>query len=76
MPVITIKTVKMETGLGSESLCFFKKLDKEKIVSVTFTHTVFSVLFMYDDLVMQALLWLSRGWFRAIRFGASYSNFI
>jgi hypothetical protein len=68
--------MKMETGLGSESSCFFKKLDKEKIVSVTFTCTVFSLLFICDDLVMQALVWLSRGWFRAIRFGASYSNFI
>jgi len=47
-----MKTMKMETGLGSESLCFFKKLDKEKTVSVTFTRTLFSVLFIYDDLVM------------------------
>jgi hypothetical protein len=31
-------------------------------------------LFAYDDLVMQALVELSRGWFRAIRFGASCAN--
>jgi hypothetical protein len=66
--------------MQSEMSYFFKKSDnghkvpKKKSVSVNFTHALFSLLFTHDDLVMQALFWLSMVWFRGIWLGASYAN--
>jgi hypothetical protein len=45
------------------------KVMKEKIVSVTFSFAVFSLLFAHDDLVLQAWVWLHRVKFRVIWFG-------
>jgi hypothetical protein len=71
--------LKTEPEQASEMLCFFKnetldKVQKRKIVSFIFSHAVFSVLSTHDYLVMQALVWLCMVLFRAIWFGASYSN--
>ena len=59
---------------------FFKKYEdrtkftKKKIVSVIFSHAVFPLLSIHDNLVMQTLVWLHMVRFRAIWFGASYAN--
>jgi len=72
--------MKMTTELHSEMLYFFKKSDdghkvpKKKTVSVNFSHALFSLFFTHDDLVMQALFWLSMVRFRGIWLGASYAN--
>jgi len=50
------------------------KFTKKKLVSVIFSHAVFSLLSVHDNLVMQTLVWLHMVWFRAIWFGASYTN--
>ena len=49
----------------SETSCFYKKLDdkvpqKKKIVSVNFSHALFSLTSTYDNLGMQA--WLGSAW--------------
>jgi hypothetical protein len=41
------------------------KVQKKKTVSVTFSHALFCLLSTYDDLVMQALIWL-----HMVQFGA------
>ena len=45
------------------------KVQRKKTVSITFSHAVFSLLSTYDDLVMQALIWL-----HMVQFGASCAN--
>jgi hypothetical protein len=42
------------------------KVQKKKTISVTFSHAVFSLLSIYDDLVMQALICLYMVWFGAL----------
>jgi hypothetical protein len=64
--------LKTETEPASE-MCFFKNLDdgqtqKQKTVSVNFSQALF-LLSIFDDLAMQALVWLHMVWFRAIQFG-------
>jgi hypothetical protein len=54
-------SLKMETEPASEWSRFFKnstteKVTKEKIVSVTFSHALFSLLFTHHDLAMQGLV--------------------
>jgi hypothetical protein len=61
----------METETALETSCNFKTLDmdkvpKEQIVSVTFSHAVFSFLSALGDADIQ---------FGAVWFGASYVNF-
>jgi hypothetical protein len=54
-------SLKTETRPASDGSCFFKnstteKVAKQKIVSVTFSHALFSLLFTHHDLAMQALV--------------------
>lgn len=71
--------MKMTTELHSE-MYFYKKSDdghkvpKKKPVSVNFSCALFSLLFTHDDLVMQALFWLSMVRFRGIWLGVSHVN--
>ena len=51
----------------------------KKIVSVNFSHALVFLLFPYDDLVTQALVWLRIVhfrviWFGVVQFSASYTN--
>ena len=41
---------------------------KKKIMSVNFSHSLFFLSFTHDDLVMQALVWLSMVQFSVIQF--------
>jgi hypothetical protein len=55
------------------------KVPKKNIVLVNFSHAVFSLLFIHDNLVMQALVWLHVVQFKAnqfgmVRFGFSSTN--
>jgi len=45
------------------------KVQKEKFVSVNFSHAMFSLLSTHDSSVMQALVWLSM-----VLLSASYAN--
>ena len=53
--------LKTGTELASERSFFFKKLDNrqspKKIVSVTFSRAVFSLLFTHDGLASLVLVW-------------------
>jgi hypothetical protein len=70
--------------LSEDRNASLKKLDhgqnpKKKLVSVNFSHALFSLLSTHDDLVMQAFVWLPMVWFKAIQFGmaqfgTSYAN--
>jgi hypothetical protein len=44
----------MEKELASETRASLKKSDNGKIVSVNFSHALFSLLTTHDDLMMQA----------------------
>jgi len=50
------------------------KVQKKKIVSLNFSHALFTLLSTHDHSAMQALVWLFMVLFRAIWFGASYVN--
>jgi hypothetical protein len=72
----------MEIQPASETMYFFKKLDKVKkrrFFSVTLIPTLIYHLTTHDDLAMQAMVWpfmvrFRVIWFGAVRFSASYMN--
>jgi hypothetical protein len=54
--------LKTETKPSSETSCFFKEFDdvqKNKIMSVNFSHAVLFHLSIHVDLAVQALVWQS-----------------
>jgi len=62
----------MRASLKNEMM---DEVPKKKTVSVNFSHAVFSLLFIHDNLVMQALVWLHEVQFRASRFGVVWFGF-
>ena len=70
--------LKVEAEPASKMSCFFKQKDDaqspppKKIMSVDFT--LFPLLFTYDNLAMQASVWLCKLQFAMVQFGASYAN--
>jgi len=52
------------------------EVPKKKTVSGNFSHAVFSLLFIHDNLVMQTLVWLHVVQFRASQFGMVQFGFL